>query len=60
MSRRFPILFVVLLLALFALELTAPVQAHFVRPWTDDYSGILSPLIRRQLEKAGWMKGPSG
>lgn len=31
-----------------------------VRPWTDDYSGILSPLIRRQLEKAGWMKGPSG
>lgn len=31
---RFPIVFVVLMVALFALELTAPVQARIVAPWT--------------------------
>lgn len=56
MSRRFPILFVALLLALFALELTAPVQAHFVRPWTDGVawlSGVLASAIDSGVATAG-------
>jgi exosortase H (IPTLxxWG-CTERM-specific) len=56
MSRRFPIVFVFLLLALFALELTAPVQAYFVRPWTDGVtwlSGALASAIDSGVATAG-------
>jgi exosortase H (IPTLxxWG-CTERM-specific) len=42
---RFLLLFVVILVALFAAELTRPVQATFVVPWTDALARISATLI---------------
>jgi exosortase H (IPTLxxWG-CTERM-specific) len=42
---RFAIVFTVLLLALFAFELTPPGQA-LVRPWTDGVASVASAIIR--------------
>jgi exosortase H (IPTLxxWG-CTERM-specific) len=57
MSLRFPILFVVLLLALFALEMTVPVQAHFVRPWTDGVAA-LSGMLASSMDSGVMTSGP--
>ena len=40
MTIRFVALFAFLLLALFTAELTAPVQAHLVQPWTDGLAAL--------------------
>lgn len=42
---RFFILFVALLVALLALELTPPVQAAFVLPWTEGLARISAALV---------------
>jgi exosortase H (IPTLxxWG-CTERM-specific) len=40
MAIRFPILFAVILLGLFAAEMTAPVQARVVQPFTDALAAV--------------------
>lgn len=40
MTIRFLTLFALLLLALFTAELTAPVQAHLVQPWTNGLAAV--------------------
>jgi exosortase H (IPTLxxWG-CTERM-specific) len=43
--RRFALLFVVILVALFAAELTPPAQAAFVIPWTEGLARVSMALV---------------
>ena len=44
--RRFLIVFVVLLVVSFAIELTPPAQAWLVTPWTDAVASASAALMR--------------
>jgi exosortase H (IPTLxxWG-CTERM-specific) len=43
--RRFAILFLVILVTLFAAELTSPVQKGFVIPWTEGLARVSTALV---------------
>jgi exosortase H (IPTLxxWG-CTERM-specific) len=60
--RRFLIVFVVLLVLAFAIELTPPAQAWLVTPWTDGVatvSAILMRLFDRSITTSGNVIGSS-
>src|SRR4051794_6186393 len=46
MRYRFPILFAVVVVVLFAVELTRPVQAALVQPWTEGLAKISVAIIK--------------